>query len=328
MNIKYRRILRVEVKLLILIALILSFGLSTVNLVALNNCKKQILEKVNLEIRLYKVLYSYGILAQTPVYIKVSKVPPSSDWRLIGKAYDGNFFFLDENYVQRELRSFAIHLFIWEIPIIVLTILFTYKTVSFFIEREKEAKELVKTFFLFFTHKLGNFLSLNRVNLEILKMHCPIEKALYRLEKAYDILESDFKKSLSYISSFESEQTNESFRLDELLENLINRYYNLFPSLNLEYSLEALVIKSRKKEVESLLQILIENAFKYADTYVRVSLKYFYSKPIIEIENDVGSGNSGSGIGLRLAKFLARRLGWRLEVMPGKRKFKVQLVIG
>lgn len=184
---------RAEIKLLVLLTLILSLGLSVVNLVALSNYKRQILEKIDSEVELYKLAVDYGVSLKLPPYIVISPKPPGERWSVAGKVND-EFFFVNEDYVQSELRRFAFYLFIWEVPIVVLTILVAYKTVTLFIKREKEAKELVKTFFLLFTHKLGNFLSLNKINLEILEMKCPNEKALSRIKQAYSILESDFKK--------------------------------------------------------------------------------------------------------------------------------------
>ncbi len=318
--------LRTEIKLLALITFILSIGFSIINFISISSFRTQLYQRIKSEAELYRILLFYNQKTPLPDYFKLSKEIPVDyqTWQILGKEGD-YFLLLNTKKVEEKINRYALFLFLWEIPILVLTILIVYKTVNVFLNREKEIKEMVKLFFMLFAHKLGNFLSLNKLNLEILLQKYGSDKSLLRLKRSYDVLEEDFKKSLDYIRTLGEDEEREWVRVDEIIERLTFKYHALFPDKRIEMSLRPLKIRVKKGEAESLFQLLIENAFKYASTFVSVGMEKDGSSYKITFVNDIAEVPSGTGIGLKLVKFLGDKLGWEVRVFPGKERFTVEV---
>ena len=319
---------RTEIKLLALITLILSIGFSIINFISISSFRSQLYQRIKSESELYQILLFYNQKTPLPEYFKVSKKIPVDyqTWQILGK--EGEYFLLlNTKKIEEEISSYAVSLFIWETPILILTVLIVYKTVNVFLRREKEIKEMVKLFFMLFAHKLGNFLSLNKLNLEILLQKYGSEKSLLRLKRSYDILEEDFRRSLEYIRTLEADQEEELIRVDETIERLILKYHSIFPNKRIELNLTPVKVKVKKGEAESFFQLLIENAFKYASTFVSAAMEKDGGSYKITLVNDIAQVPSGTGIGLKLVSFLADKLGWKVKVFPGRDKFTVEVYL-
>jgi len=320
--------LRLEFKLLITITLILAVGFAVVNFISVKAYRAQFMQRIKSEASLYQVLLLYSDEIALPPYLKLSEKPPDdpSKWKVLGKV-KGKRILLDLERVDRRVLKYGFSLFLWELPVWILTILVVYRAVSFFVRREKEAKEFIKLFFLLFTHKLGNFLSLDRVNLELLQELCGDRKPLRRLRRSYQILEDDFKKSLRYIEAFDAEREPEAVDLSGVLKEVVSKYGNYFPEKQVVLKTFPLKVKARRVDLENLLHLLIENAFKYSKSFVEVSLEKRGRGYLLSIVNDPGDASSGSGMGLKMAEFLAKRLGWELRLTPEKSRFVAELLI-
>jgi len=320
--------LRTEFKLLVLISLILTVSFSVVNFISVNSYRSQLLQKVKSEADLYQVLLLYSEDFPMPEYFKLSpELPPDYEtWNIVGKVR-GKFLLLNVKEVNKQIYKYMISLFVWEIPALILTVFIVYRTVNHFIKREKETKELVKLFFLLFSHKLGNFLSLDRLSIELLLQKYGQDKPLLRLKRSYQIIEEDFKKSLKYIEALEVEREPEMVELSSIVKELLMKYHNYFPDKEVEVSLLPIRVKAKKADVESVLQLLIENAFKYSKNFIKVEASQQGKFYTLTFTNDVGNISSGSGIGLKMIEFLIRRLGWGMKIHPSDDKFIVELKI-
>jgi len=318
--------LKTEIKLLLLIAFILSIGFSVINFISVSSYRSQLYQKVKSEADLYQVLLLYDLDIQLPKYFKLSATVPTDykTWEILGKVKD-HFLLLNVKELNREILRYAFFLFAWELPVLLLTIFVVYKATSLYLKRERESKEFVKLFFLLFTHKLGNFLSLDRLSIELLLQKYGNDRSLLRLKRSYELLEDDFKKSLNYMKAFEEEEEPEIVDVSAVLKDLLYKYHSYYPSRNLEVSLFPIRVKARKGDIESLLQLLVENAFKYSSSFVKVESAKTKKGFMLSILNDVGPASSGSGIGLKMAQFLASKLGWKMELYPQDERFLVEL---
>ena len=320
--------LRTEVKLLLLITFILAIGFSIVNFISVSSYRSQLVQKVKSEADLYQVLLLYSQDIPLPRYFKLSdRVPVNYEtWKIMGKVRD-KFLLLNVKKLNSEIITYMMSLFIWEVPVLILTVLVVYRTVNIYLQREKETKELVKLFFLLFSHKLGNFLSLDRLSIELLLQKYGNDRSLLRLKRSYELLEEDFKKSLNYMKAFEEEQEPEVIDISSIVKELIYKYHGYYPSRKVEVSLFPVKIKARRGDIENLFQLIIENAFKYSSSLVKVEVQRMGKGFLISIINDIGDASSGSSIGLKMAQFLAERLNWELKVHPGDREFIVDIFL-
>jgi len=318
--------LRTEVKLLLLITLILALGFSIVNFISVSSYRSQLVQKVKSEADLYQVLLLYSQDIPLPKHFKLSdRIPVDYEtWKIMGKVRD-KFLLLNIKELNDEIITYMMSLFIWEVPVLILTVLVVYRTVNIYLQREKETKELVKLFFLLFTHKLGNFLSLDRLSIELLLQKYGPDRSLLRLRRSYGIIEEDFKKSLKYIRALELEEEPEVIDVSALIKELVVKYHNYFPDRKFEISLIPIKVKAKRSEVENLFQLLIENAFKYSLSWVKIEAIKKGKGYRIVLLNDLGSAPSGSGIGLKMVEFLADKLGWKMKIEPSDNKFIVEL---
>jgi len=320
--------LKTEIKLLLLIAFILSIGFSVINFISVSSYRSQLYQKVKSEADLYQVLLLYDLDIQLPRYFKLFKELPTDyqTWEILGKVKE-HFLVLNKKEVNREILRYALFLFAWELPVLLLTIFVVYKATSLYLKRERESKEFVKLFFLLFTHKLGNFLSLDRLSIELLLQKYGNDRSLLRLKRSYELLEDDFKKSLNYMKAFEENEEPEVVDVSTVLKELIYKYHAYYPLRRVEVLLQPLKVKARRGDIENLFQLLIENAFKYSSSFVKVEARKSGKGYLVSITNDLGSAPSGSSIGLKMAQFLAERLNWSVEVHPGSKEFIVDIFL-
>jgi len=236
---------------------------------------------------------------------------------------------LADCFKREALITYTSALFLLEVPVIAVISFLIYKTFLSYLGREKKAKDLIRLFFLLYAHKLGNFLSLNKVNLELLNRRCGSDKALMRLKKSYTFLEEDFRKSLEYVRSLETKQEEIFMDISSLIKRLVSKYHNLFPDRELELNLCPFSVKVKRQDAENLFQILIENAFKYSNRFVKVEMKRVNKSCRILFVNDTGMppSASGSGVGLKLATLLSAMLGWELVYRVDRRYFRVFVTI-
>ncbi len=306
--------IRREIKLLIAISVALALGFSIIDFIALSFLKQEVVSRLQLEVSFYKEMLFLDPSYPLPEYVKLCKLPPPDGWELVSKVGD-KYLFVNVERVLDLVKRFSITLFLWEAVTLFITISFVYLLIKYFFLKEKQSKELVRFFFMFFSHKLGNFLAMNKLNLEILRDRCSGDKVIDRLLKAHELLEQEFKSSLRYVSSMKNAEQHESLvKLDLMLSEILKKISDVYPYINLTQDIEPVSVKAVKAELESLMFILFENAFKYAAKKVRVSLQRIGSKGFrLLIVNDVGTIPSGSGLGLQLASTVVKKLGWKLE---------------
>jgi NADH:ubiquinone oxidoreductase subunit K len=232
---------------------------------------------------------------------------------------------LPESGKKEVLIKYILSILACETLVTLVVLLLVYRNFTLFLKRERATKEMVKLFFLLFTHKFGNFLSLNRINLEILTQKYGNDRSLLRLKRSYNVLEEDFKNSLRYIKGIEESQSPEWVDVSEVIRSSVLKYSSVFPEKGVELSLMPLKVRARRQEVESFFQLLIENAFKYASSSIKIELSRERRGYRIILVNDVGTASSGTGIGLKLLKFLADKIGWEVDFFPGKKLFITEI---
>ena len=176
------------------------------------------------------------------------------------------------------------------------------------------AKDYLEIVLLVISHKLGNFLSIQKINLEIIKEKCNLN-AVNRLNYAFDFIERDFKLTLNILKNienidFQGDKVNVKDLIEDILRNFDLKYVKL--------KLKNISIKTNKNDLENLLYILIENSIKYSKNKIYIRMCLNERKLLIAIKNDIGHVITGRGLGLELAKFLAKKNNWKLYTKSKK----------
>ncbi len=209
-------------------------------------------------------------------------------------------------------------LFIWETAIILTLILIFYKTIIKYIKKEEKIKKFLELMLLTITHKLGNFLSIYRVNIEILKERCNI-KALQRLENAYTIIEKDFSiatKTLKKLTVREKEIKDINLK-NKILE-ILSLFGQSLKDKKMYLSLKDTRIKIDEEDLENIIFTVIENVVKYSKTKIHIKLCSTNGYIVVAVRNDFQDVSKGSGVGLRLVEFLIQQYKGELKTRAKK----------
>ncbi len=261
-----------------------------------------------------------------PAYIKVSEVPlGGEDLVLFKPSFEGRLVFLDLSVVKRKLKNFVLSLFLWEAFLILSLSYLFYKLLWYHLRERERNREFLELMLLVLSHRLGNFLAAQRVNLEILK-EGRSPAALERLERAHGYIEDQFRRTLELIRSFPTKGEREEVELSGLVQQVLGSFEGELEGKRVEVDLEEVRVRAPRSDLEMILHLLFENAARYSRSYVRTSFRREGQKVILEVENDIApQAPRGSGLGLELARRLGERMGAEVEVFAEEGRFR-QLV--
>ncbi len=315
--------LNLEVKILIYFFIFVVLGFAVIDLISILYIKALVEDRFNLKVKQYKSYYFPQ--SELPEYIKVSQKP------ILGKNYiylgkkDRFYLFIEEKAYKKlvfePVYRFAFVLFLWEVLLILIFMYLFYKIIFISLKKEQENKKFIETFILAFTHKLGNFLSSLKVNLELLNRKYK-DKPIERLNKSYSIIENEFNLSLNLLKNlYFSPEDYQKINIKDLVNEILNQYEGIYFNQKPYLSLKDTKISAKPTEIKILLSILIENAFKYGE-----NIKIKTCKNSLCISNKIANfSNKGAGIGLELAKYIATKNKWQLKGKVSNDKFTVCL---
>jgi signal transduction histidine kinase len=190
---------------------------------------------------------------------------------------------------------------LWETFLVFGSIISIYYLTSIYLKKEERYKQFLQLMILSISHKLGNKISSLNINLELIKPSCN-NQAVNRLEKSLISLNEDLKTLLSTFKKLQFERKEEEkFRVDELVLNFLEEFKPFEKKVFLR--LKPLKSFKNKSDIEAIIQIILENAFKYSEN--KVYIKIYKTNLIVknDIKNEI---ESGSGLGLLIVEGLSK----------------------
>jgi len=284
-------------------------GISILNVIAISfykfSLKENYYHSVETELKMARYQKNYNL----PSYIKVSKKPLlNKNLELLPQTLNGKFVYLDWGLGYKEVKDLATNLFLWEIALVLsLTFLF-YKILWVHLKEREENRVFLEMILLTLSHKLGNFLATQRLNIEILK-ETSSPAALDRLERGYMFIEKEFKHTLNIIKNFkagsrEKEKINSKF----VIESILGEFKDALKDKKLTLDLTEVIITGCKTDIEMIFYLVIENAVKYAKKHIFMQLKKENKFVSLFIKNDINPHiPKGSGIGISLVSQLTQK---------------------
>ncbi len=288
--------------------LALFLGFSAINIVSLFFYKISWRDTFYLHIESELALKQINPSHPLPPYIKVFPHSIfSPEWEPFPRKLGGNFVYISTSPIYQRVKELATCLFLWEAALILSLSFIFYKLLWLHLREREENKQFLEMLLLAISHKLGNFLAAQRVNIEIIKtMQSP--KAVKRLEMGYDLVEKELEHILWIIKNFNGRlRQKQKFDLAPLISEIISEFKEELKGKSMKVSLFSAQIYGVKTEIKMILYNLIENAVKYANKEISIQLASGNGKTLFIVKNDIKPHTSrGSGIGLNLAEKLAR----------------------
>ncbi|WP_457642414.1 sensor histidine kinase [Persephonella sp.] len=311
-----------EKKILIIFTVILTVGFSVINGISILYFKKNLEYQLYKEATLYKTILSEKHFLKLPYYFKIDNKLNPEKYEVI-TFWQENYILLDKNYKINKIKTFGLNLVIWE-GILIITLLFImYITIIRYIREKEENRKLLEILLLTITHKLGNFLSSQRLNIELIKSKCNI-KPVERLEKGYLFIENDFKTSLKMIKKLsERKEEIKSVNIKHILTEIISLFEENLKNKKVYLNLKDFYIKMDSFDAENIFHCIIENAVKYSDKKIYIKTCVRRNICYVFIRNDISEISKGSGIGLKIAEFLISKYGGEIKTKVKKNYFTV-----
>jgi len=316
--------MRFEYRILLLLSLVIVCGFTFINFLSLVYLRDLVEERVREEARIYSKLLLYNRTERLPEHIRISETPlPLRGYSLI--LYTGkHYIFVREDYVKSRLLGYALSLFFWEAVLVIMLLFLFYLTLVRNLRTERELTDLLNVMLLSLTHKLGNFIASQKINLQLLGESPPAQ----RLRLSLEDLERSYHKSFTLLETLRRDRNVRKERVDvvEVVRNAFSTLGEEDRKFRFDAPSGGLFVKANPVYVELLISLLLENAFKYSRSLVHVKLcRTREGKPLLLIRNDVRDRTGGSGIGLQIVKFIAEKLEADLRIRV-RRSFTVLIV--
>lgn len=224
-----------------------------------------------------------------------------------------------------KLSYFVTQLLLWELVLVIGVSYVFFQLLRRYKRHKEEAAEFQGLLLQAVSHKMGNFLAAQRVDLELLRDTGSF-KALARLELGSSFLERDFRHIVRVIRDYRFEES-ESENLDlaaigtEALEHLGSE---LEGKLRLRRG--PAPMRGCRQEVETAVYLLLENAARYSDSSVYLRSGQVNDTAYLFIHNDVANtAAKGTGVGLSIAGRLAKRNGMGLQCKERQDRYSLLL---
>ncbi len=289
--------------------------------------KKEVVGNFKRDVDLHLRLYDKGYISKLPSYIKIISV--KSYTKNKGYVFYGlwgkKFVLVNIAGVKRKLIEFSLALFLWELLLAILIIFIVYVSLKRIFKRQKYTDQFLKFILVAISHKLGNFLSAQKVNLELANID---EESKKRLSFALNEMEKDFRVVSSTIRSITSDNGRLSFvNVIEELRKVLDGFSFKNKKLDLQLYLDGYLAYVNPTDLRIVLSELATNAFKYSFSNISVIAEKYKKGVKIVFINDVKSISKGSGVGLSVIEFLCKKNNWIVTKKASGNLFEITFAL-
>ena len=257
----------------------------------------------------YALVFFLGLLLLDIVVVGLHHLSSLKDW----------------GSTREELSFFITQLLLWELVLVLVVSYVFFQLLRRYKRHKEEAAEFQGLLLQAVSHKLGNFLATQRVDLELVR-DSGSTRALARLERGTSFLERDFRHIIRVIRDYRFEEAEpEELDLSAIARRTLDQ---LQPELEgkLRERLQSAPMRGCRQEVETAVFLLVENASRYSDSWVYLRSGQVNGTSYLFIRNDVGGVTAkGTGVGLGLAERLGMRNGLKLQIRNKERSYSLLL---
>ncbi|MCS7203723.1 MAG: hypothetical protein NZ809_04680, partial [Thermodesulfovibrio sp.] len=241
-----------QLKIFIMFAISMVFIFSAINFVTIYFFKEEQQRYENEILNIYREILRQNRNYPLPPYIN-----RYGDEIIIDKRKEERFF------------QYSKTVLIWEsLFILVLSYLFL-KILNLISKKEKEYEEFLKFLFFVLSHKIGNFLSVMKTNIEILKLK-PETRVIERIEHSCNLIDDELKKSMETIKKLPRiSRSKQTINLNELINRLLLKYET---DKRLIITSRNIFLDTNVEALETIIFLLLDNAFRYAHSKIHIKI--------------------------------------------------------
>lgn len=208
--------------------------------------------------------------------------------------------------------------------VLVFTLVFLYQAViEGYLKKLSSKEEWVRRLMLSLTHRLGNFMSTQKVLLTLLKKDHPHDKNVDRMERSILRADRDFSIFLNLIKEVRDIKP-EILDVKHMIEESLRYFEDERGKKTILVNLTSMKVRMDRADLEDVLYNLIGNALKHSKSFVQV--RVCPSRSMLVIRNDYSSfTNHGMGLGIELTRKVLERYGFEL-IMRLKKDYTVFVI--
>ena len=232
-----------------------------------------------------------------------------------------------EEYLTESIKPSLKRLFFFQFLLIFSLILVYQLALDRLWKNVEEGREFGMYLIKSVSHKLGNFLAVQKTNLSLLqKTNSP--QALGRMQRSIKRLEKDVSLILR-LSEEELKPVKVWVDFWNVLENVLSLFEEEIKEKKFIFRKgKDLYLYADERVLEDVLYNLLSNAIKYSKSFVHLRVFVGKDRVLFSVRNDfVENAKGGMGLGLRLLQRHAQRMDSQL-VIRKKKHYTVHLCFG
>ncbi len=229
---------------------------------------------------------------------------------------------------SQNLLHFLYYIVLWEMILVIVVSYVFHELFRRYKKHKQEVAEFQDILVKAVSHRIGNFLAVQKVNAELLK-YKDNTRALGRIEEATGRFEKDFKQLLQIMNDFDfEERKQEDLDLQTLTKDILARFSEE-KKLEITSRLQHSLFKGNSLEIQTLLFILLENALKYAGSTLHIKTGTTNGHPYFFLKNDKNPRvTKGTGIGSNIAQRLCMKNNLHLRQKESQGWYRVLVLVG
>ncbi|MBF0518133.1 MAG: HAMP domain-containing histidine kinase [Nitrospirae bacterium] len=272
-----------------------------------------LLDKLSVTIRQYKQNTSCGL----PEYIVATHktlTEKKSLTLLTEESINGTliYFYVKRAYFEDKIRDFAIIVLGIESSLFLSLILITYLIIARFVRDIENSGRFLNMLLLSFNHKIGNFLSILKINIEILKENPCEKEAVQRLFTTTEKIEGDLKRTFKMLRE-KGKTVKENVNLMDCILEATEFFALSDTNTVFHLNVKPLVISANSNDIGDILYNLIDNAVKYSNGLINIRVSSDARFVYVFIRNELAVNSlRGTGLGLEITKNILKRCNGKL----------------
>lgn len=205
---------------------------------------------------------------------------------------------------------FGTGLFLWVIGLSIIAVVLFYELLLRYIDQKERAYRFRQTLSQVLSHRFGNFLLTQKINLSILQDRFS-QEVLNRARYSLMEMESQFREIIKIIEEFHTENLERKvISLRDVVLAALKDYAKTESMGRVRLRLQKSQTFANLEEAKIFVQLFLDNALRYSRKIVYIRTGTFRRRPYLVIVNDVPKDLSsrGVGIGLMIARNIATSL--------------------